>query len=73
MTFDLHYSNDKKPEVYRMWVRRIYSVANTLGMSYSELWELSEQEFLVLEELAKEVQESREQQRKEILAQGGNR
>ena len=66
MTFDLHYSNDKKAEAFRMWVRRIYSVSNTLGMSYSELWELPEQEFLVLEELSEEVRKKREEQKKEL-------
>ncbi|MCM1323010.1 MAG: hypothetical protein NC218_02390 [Acetobacter sp.] len=74
MTFDLHYSNDKKADAFRMWIRRIYSVANILGMSYSELWELPEQEFLVLEELSVEVREKREQQKQELLEQrGGNR
>ena len=72
MTFDLHYSNDKKAEAFKIWVRRIYSVSNILGMSYSELWELPEQEFLVLEELANEVREKREQQKKD-LAEGGRR
>lgn len=72
MTFDLHYSNDKKADAFRMWVRRIYSVANTLGLSYSELWELPEQEFLVLEEIKDEIIQKREEDKKKLMEGRGD-
>lgn len=73
MTFDLHYSNDQKAEAYKMWVRRVYLVASTLSLSYLELWELPEQEFLVLEEIATAIIEKRKQQKAEMLEAGGLR
>lgn len=65
MTFDLHYPNDKKAEAFKMWVRRVYYVASTLKLSYTELWELPEQEFLVLEEIAVAIIEERKKKKKE--------
>ena len=66
MTFDLHYPNDCKAEAFTMWVKRIYYVASTLALSYNELWELPEQEFLVLEEIAITIIEERKRKKKEI-------
>lgn len=57
MTFDLHYPDNLKAEAYRNWIRRIYSVSSILHISYSELWDLPEQEFLVLEEIALQTME----------------
>lgn len=73
MTFDLHYPNDKKAAAYRMWVQRVYTVANILELSYLEMWELPEQEFLVLEEMAQEIQKKRLEQKQQLIAQQGNR
>ena len=69
MTFDLHYPNNRKATMYRMWVQRVYTVASVLELSYSELWELPEQEFLVLEELAREIQKKRQEERQKLVAQ----
>ena len=55
MTFDLHYPNEQKAEAFKLWVRRIYIVASTLSLSYKELWDLPEQEFLVLEQISDEI------------------
>lgn len=66
MTFDLHYSNDQKAEAFRIWVRRIYYVASTLNLSYLEMWELPEQEFLILEEMALAIIEERKRRKKEL-------
>ena len=63
MTFDLHYSNDKKADAFRMWVRRL---------SYSELWELPEQEFLVLEEIKDEIIQKREEDKKKLMEGRGD-
>lgn len=60
MTFDLHYPDDLKAEAYKNWIRRIYSVSSILHISYSELWDLPEQEFLVLEELALQTMQKKE-------------
>lgn len=60
MTFDLHYPDDLKAEAYKNWIRRIYSVSSILRISYSELWDLPEQEFLVLEELALQTMQKKE-------------
>lgn len=67
LTFDLQYRREIKAEAYRMWIRRVYNVSATLKMSYSELWDLPEQEFLVLENLAIEIQDKEKQQQKEIV------
>ena len=67
LTFDLHYDNDKKAEMYKLWVERVYSAANTLQMSYSELWDLPEQEFLLLENIANKIKKKQEEDRKQIL------
>ena len=69
MTFDLQAPNERKPEIYKNWIRRVAFVAMTLKFSYSELWELPEQEFLVLEELAVEIQNKQKQALQE--ARGG--
>lgn len=66
MTFDLHYSNEHKAEAYKLWVKRIYAVASTLNLSYAELWDLPEQEFLVLEEIAAEQREAEIEKRKKL-------
>ena len=71
MTFDLHYSNDRKAEAYKMWVRRVYYVASVLELSYSELWDLPEQEFLVLEGLAAEVLAARKKRKEEAELNNG--
>lgn len=60
MTFDLHYPDDLKAEAYKNWIRRIYSVSSILRISYSELWDLPEQEFLVLEELALQTMQKKD-------------
>lgn len=60
MTFDLHYPDDLKAEAYKNWIRRIYSVSSILRISYSELWDLPEQEFLVLEEIALQTMQKKE-------------
>lgn len=60
MTFDLHYPDDIKAEAYKNWIRRIYSVSSILRISYSELWDLPEQEFLVLEEIALQTMQKKE-------------
>ena len=60
MTFDLHYPDDVKAEAYKNWIRRIYSVSSILHISYSELWDLPEQEFLVLEEIALQTMKKQE-------------
>ena len=60
MTFDLHYPDNVKAEAYRNWIRRIYSVSSILHISYSELWDLPEQEFLVLEEIALQTMKKQE-------------
>lgn len=69
MTFDLHYPNDVKAAAYKNWVKRVYVVASTLNLSYLELWELPEQEFLVLEEIALEMQQRAKEQKEEIMNQ----
>lgn len=71
MTFDLQYSNEHKAEAYKIWVKRVYAVANTLSLSYAELWDLPEQEFLVLEELAIEQREKQLAAKRE-LEEGNN-
>lgn len=71
LTFDLHVDNKYKAAQLKNWIQRVYSVAATLQMSYSELWDLPEQEFLVLEELSAEVQKKQEAQKREILERGG--
>lgn len=55
MIFDLHYKNEDKADAFKMWVRRVYLVASTLSLSYKELWELPEQEFLILEQISDEI------------------
>lgn len=60
MTFDLHYPDDLKAEAYKNWIRRIYSVSSILRISYSELWDLPEQEFLVLEEIALQTMQKKD-------------
>lgn len=67
LTFDLHYSEQHKAEGYKIWVRRIYAVASILHFSYSELWDLSEQEFLVLEELSQEIVRKQKEARQQLL------
>lgn len=71
MTFDLHYSNEHKAEAFKIWVKRVYAVASTLRLSYAELWDLPEQEFLVLEELAIEARE-REVAARKALQEGSD-
>ena len=60
MTFDLHYPDDLKAEAYKNWIRRIYSVSSILRISYSELWDLPEKEFLVLEEIALQTMQKKD-------------
>lgn len=69
MTFDLHYPDEIKAEAYKNWIRRIYSVSSILNISYSELWDLPEQEFLVLEEIA--LQTMQKQEDKVSIQTGG--
>ena len=69
MTFDLHYPEGLKAEAYKNWIRRIYSVSSILRISYSELWDLPEQEFLVLEEIA--LQTMQKQEDKVSIQTGG--
>jgi hypothetical protein len=67
MTFDLHYKNETKSEAFKIWVKRIYLVASTLNLSYKELWELPEQEFLVLEEISDEVIKKKKENQEKLL------
>lgn len=69
MTFDLHYDRERKAEEFRTWIRRVYLVASTLQLSYKELWELPEQEFLVLEEIARETIKRKQEQQEKALQQ----
>lgn len=71
ITFDLHYPNDKKSEAFKTWVKRVYLVASTLNLSYKELWELPEQEFLVLEEISEEVIKKRKENQEKLLSSKG--
>jgi hypothetical protein len=71
MTFDLHYPNEKKSDAFKTWVRRIYLVASTLNLSYNELWELPEQEFLVLEEISEEVIKKKKEAQEKLLSSKG--
>lgn len=66
-TFDLQEDNNRKAEQYRNMVQRVLTTANTLSLSYSELWDLPMQEYLVLEEQAEKVIEKQKKDREEIL------
>lgn len=70
MVFDLHYPDELKAEAYKNWIKRIYSVSSILRISYSELWDLPEQEFLVLEEIA--LQTMKKQEDAVSIQAGGN-
>ena len=73
MTFDLHYRNDQKAEAFKLWVKRVYLVANTLSLSYKELWDLPEQEFLLLEEMSDEIIKRKEENQEEFKKQAQRR
>ena len=66
MVFDLHVDNDKKAELLKIWIKRAYYVASTLQLSYLEMWELPEQEFLVLEEIAMQILDERKKKQQEL-------
>lgn len=66
MIFDLHYKNEDKAEAFKMWVKRVYMVASTLNLSYKELWELPEQEFLILEQISDEIIKKQKEAQEEL-------
>ena len=66
MTFDLHLELEQKAEEFDLWVRRIFTVSSTLSIPSDSLWQMTEHEFLILEGLAKEELDRREQRRQEL-------
>ena len=50
MLFDLY--DVPKEEEYEYWVKRVHFVARVLGYDYFKLWDLTEVEFKILENLA---------------------
>ena len=66
MTFDLHLELEQKAEEFDLWVRRIFTVSSTLSIPYDSLWQMTEHEFLILEGLAKEEVDRREQRQQEL-------
>ena len=66
MIFDLHYKNEQKAEAFKMWVKRIYLVASNLSLSYTELWELPEQEFIILEQLSDDIIKKKQEAQEEL-------
>lgn len=71
MTFDLHCSNEEKSENFKAWVKRIYLVSSTLNLNYSELWDLPEQEFMVLEGISDEVTKAKKEMQQKLQATRG--
>lgn len=67
MTLDLHLDPEQKGEEFDMWVRRIYAVSSTLSIPYDSLWQMTEHEFIILENLAKEELDRREKRQQEML------
>lgn len=67
LTFDLHYTEKYKAKSLQIWIKRIYSVASILHFNYECLWDISEQEFIVLEELAREVIEKQKEAKQRLL------
>lgn len=66
MTFDLHLDEKDKQGEYTSWINRILFVSNTLEISYSEIWQLPEQEFLLLERIAQEIKENTKQKQEQL-------
>lgn len=71
MTLDLHLDPEYKAEEYEMWVKRIYFVSSTLSIPYDSIWQMTEYEFSIFENLAKEELDKREKKQQEILNRNG--
>ena len=52
MLFDLY--DIPKEKEYEHWVKRVHFVAHVLNYDYFKLWDLTEVEFKILEDLANE-------------------
>lgn len=71
MTFDLHLSPNLKSDEYELWVNRVFTVSSTLNIPYDSIWQMTEYEFLIFENLTKETLEKREKKSQELLDQNG--
>lgn len=71
MTFDLHLSPNLKSEEYELWVNRVYTVSSTLNIPYDSIWQMTEYEFLIFENIAKETIDKRQQKQQELIDRNG--
>lgn len=66
MTFDLHLNEKDKKGEYTSWVNRILNVSTTLEIPYSDIWQMPEHEFLLLEEITNKIRENTKQKQEQL-------
>lgn len=66
-TLDLFQNQKDKTLEYQMWVRRIMMVSSTSQIPYDSLWQMTETEFRIVEELSREILNKKKENRDSLI------